>query len=368
LSGARQLAAYLPLIPLQSGPVLFPNTCAFARLPASEYPGYCYAPIPASSTPDAPGQFKQSPWTFSASAKYKITDDINVYASFGRSFRAGGNNLASLPADPLLAAVRGQQPSETSNSYELGVKGSLLDRRLRFSAAVFQQDFKNLIVQIAGVPVWSVNDRRVAPRDIIYGADARVRGFEAELAARLGDDFDFSVNATYADGKFRNALIPCQTFDASGNAIQPTAAAPIAFCRSNGSSSSQPRFNANLQAEYRVPFGNNVGYLRTLTTYRGKATNEAVKFTAQDFATVNLFAGVRIGDIADISVYAKNLFNADVELFRAASPFADFGGLVNSPTNPLGNLSPTTGSGYFETRRNALREFGLSVRVQWGSN
>jgi outer membrane receptor protein involved in Fe transport len=122
-----------------------------------------------------------------------------------------------------------------------------------------------------------------------------------------------------------------------------------------------------LQAEYRVPFGNNVGYLRTLTTYRNKATNEAVKFTAQDFATVNLFAGVRIGDVADISLYAKNVFNADVELFRAASPFADFGGLIATAQNPLGSFSPTVGSGYFETRRNALREFGLSVRVQWGS-
>ncbi len=365
LGAARQLVAYIPAVPAFG--LFFPNTCALVPGgAASQYPGYCSVPIPAGTTAAAPVLFKESPWTFSASAKYEITEDINAYASFGRSFRAGGNNLAALATtDPLLAGVRGQQPSETSNSYELGVKGTLLDNRLRFSAAVFQQDFKNLIVQISGVPV--LVNGVVTPRDIVYGADARVRGFEAELGARIGDNFDFSLNANYADGKFRDALIPCQTFTAAGIPIQPTAAAPIAFCRSNGSSSSQPRFSANLQAEYRVPFGNNVGYLRTLTTYRNKATNEAVKFTAQDFATVNLFAGVRIGDVADISLYAKNVFNADVELFRAASPFADFGGLIATAQNPLGSFSPTVGSGYFETRRNALREFGLSVRVQWGS-
>jgi len=367
LGGARQLVAYIPLVPLPSGTIFFPNTCAFVPGgAASQYPGYCSVAIAPGTTAAPPIAFEESPWTFSASAKYEITDNINAYASFGRSYRPGVNNLAAIAsADPLLAGVRGQQPSETSNSYELGLKGTLLNRRLRFSAAVFQQDFNNLIVQIAGVPV--LVNGVVQPRDITFGADARVRGFEAEIGARVSDNFDFSFSATYADGEFRNALIPCQTFDAAGNPIQPTTAAPIAFCRSNGSSSAQPRFNANFQAEYRVPFGDNVGYLRTLATYRGKATNEAVNFTADDFATVNLFAGVKIGDRVDISAFARNLFDADVELFRAASPFADFGGLIATSTNPLGSFSPTVGSGYRETRRNAPREFGLSVTVQWGS-
>lgn len=85
--------------------------------------------------------------------KWKATDEVNVYASWGRGFRSGGFNSIGTEAtinywynagyggpgelvDSKLQ-IKDQYPKEVTDSFELGSKMNLMDNRLQVNAAVF---------------------------------------------------------------------------------------------------------------------------------------------------------------------------------------------------------------------------------------
>jgi outer membrane receptor protein involved in Fe transport len=93
------------------------------------------------------------------------TDDSNFYLSFSRGFKSGGFN----PGNTSVPTF----DSETIDAIELGAKNTLFDNRLRLNMALFNYDYKNLIVgNIVGTLATNVN----IPK-------SRVRGFELELQA-----------------------------------------------------------------------------------------------------------------------------------------------------------------------------------------
>jgi len=75
-----------------------------------------------------------------------LTDDLNVYASYGRGFRSGGfnsigseatvgNEFGTYPTAPQN--LRDDYDKEVTDTVELGMKSDWLDGRLRFNAAAF---------------------------------------------------------------------------------------------------------------------------------------------------------------------------------------------------------------------------------------
>lgn len=71
------------------------------------------------------------------SLAYQGSDQVLVYANYGRGYRSGGFNSDS--SDLFDAEYDG----ETSNNYELGLKTTSKNQRLIFNAAAFIVDFKN---------------------------------------------------------------------------------------------------------------------------------------------------------------------------------------------------------------------------------
>lgn len=67
---------------------------------------------------------------------YFLADDAMAYVSAGRGFRSGGFNVPSLLFPPLYE-------DETVDTYEVGLKGTWLDRQLQVNAAVFHTDNTN---------------------------------------------------------------------------------------------------------------------------------------------------------------------------------------------------------------------------------
>ena len=64
--------------------------------------------------------------TGGAAISWEVNRDLNLYANYGRSFRAGvAATGVSTPLDPALL----QTPDETSDGFEVGVKSSLFDRK-----------------------------------------------------------------------------------------------------------------------------------------------------------------------------------------------------------------------------------------------
>lgn len=87
------------------------------------------------------------------SLAWDATDRINVFANYGKGFKAGGfNPIGGREAIIAAAVANGQSPDsvyvkdgydkEVCESYEIGTKMRLLNNHVAFNAAVFETDIK----------------------------------------------------------------------------------------------------------------------------------------------------------------------------------------------------------------------------------
>jgi iron complex outermembrane receptor protein len=90
---------------------------------------------------------------------WTMTDEVNVYASYGLGFRSGGFNALGTedllnfwfnagfggPGEAVDAQlqVTDDYDKEVSTAFELGMKSEWMDRRLRVNAAVFRSDVED---------------------------------------------------------------------------------------------------------------------------------------------------------------------------------------------------------------------------------
>ena len=185
-------------------------------------------------------------FTGTAILSYKPVDDLMVYASYSRGYKAGGFNLdrsaLKSPILPFAATTGGAQglvgnlqfDPETVQSYELGAKYS----NGPFSAGMtfFRSDFSSFqlntfngtvfLVQnvngcdsslsggdrdqskFTGVPNYNAaaaTTGACAKDDVSYGV--RTEGFELEASLVPARSFRMTAGLTYAKTKYRNNLV-----------------------------------------------------------------------------------------------------------------------------------------------------------------
>lgn len=78
---------------------------------------------------------------------YRFNDEVMTYISFADGYKAGGFNLGRVTnpaaANPLAPVLDTSFPEETVDSYELGIKSTLLNKTLRLDAAIFDQRYRD---------------------------------------------------------------------------------------------------------------------------------------------------------------------------------------------------------------------------------
>lgn len=119
--------------------------------------------------------------TFRAGFTWHMTDTLNAYASFAESFLPQfGTDRNGDPVSP-----------EESEGSEIGIKGTLLDDNLLFTAALFRTDRQNVTVS-----QFDPSDGGVYTETI---GEVRAEGFEFTSTWRVTDGFDVSANYGYTD-------------------------------------------------------------------------------------------------------------------------------------------------------------------------
>ena len=135
---------------------------------------------------------------------FQVNDQLLVYGSGTRGFKSGGFNIT------------GTEPAyrpETIWAYEVGLKSTLLDRRLQLNASAFYYDYKNLQVQ-AFTPQGTL--------DITNAASSTIKGVELEVTARPLSGLQLNVSAAYLDATYNRyvtarSTAPNVPLDLSGN-------------------------------------------------------------------------------------------------------------------------------------------------------
>lgn len=116
--------------------------------------------------------------------QFKLSDNVNTYASAAKGFRSGGFNQTGQPAyDP-----------EEVWTYELGTKMALAENRVSIDAALFYSDYSDY--QINGF----ASPTDLAPRYVNAGS-ARIRGIELAVALRPTDEWSLTFSGDYVDSE-----------------------------------------------------------------------------------------------------------------------------------------------------------------------
>ncbi|MGI8942969.1 MAG: TonB-dependent receptor, partial [Qipengyuania sp.] len=160
---------------------------------------------------------------------WKPVDDVLLYASYSRGYKAGGFNLdRSALGNPLTFNVANVDPAtlqfaeETVDAYEIGFKYA--DRNWGVSLAAFRQEFSNFQLNTFNGSVFLVQnvngcsedlggaDRDAsattgacAPEDVGPGVVAQ--GFEFEAALTPTRNVSMTLGVTHADTSYKDDLV-----------------------------------------------------------------------------------------------------------------------------------------------------------------
>ena len=131
---------------------------------------------------------------YSASAKFQISDETMIYASYGKGSKTGG--FANAPNDPTALRPDGSRTAEyrdeIARTTEIGVKiGRASGTHLNI--ALFNVDVKDFQTSLFSGTTF-----------IVKNIDVRSRGVELEAAWQATESLRFSINGTYADAINKN--------------------------------------------------------------------------------------------------------------------------------------------------------------------
>ncbi len=123
---------------------------------------------------------------------YSWTDDVSTYLKYSRGFKGSGFN-----AQFSYGQAGGIVDPEFVDSYEIGLRSTLLDRRVRFNATGFYMEYSDqqlvdYIIGPAGITFITRNE----PKTEVHGA-------EIELVAVLAEGLDLFAGLGLMDAEFK---------------------------------------------------------------------------------------------------------------------------------------------------------------------
>ena len=137
-------------------------------------------------TSNAPGSSSEGVFTFAVAPKYKINDDVTVYARVSKGYRPGGPNVISPGAPPTVPRT---YQSDSLIDYQVGLKADLLDKTVSVDASAFYIDWSRIQL-LADIDNFGVN---------INGGKAKSQGVEGTVSYVPFPGLNLSANVAYTD-------------------------------------------------------------------------------------------------------------------------------------------------------------------------
>ena len=191
--------------------------------------------------------------SWSVKLNHYVNDNLTFYAAVDNAFKQGGFN----PLVPAVFALEEFFPEiaafgrevetyddETTLSYELGMKGTLLDNRLRFAVDVFYQEFQDHQIGmpdgvVALDPLAGLFNSQLANADQVY-----TQGVEFDVTYLFAEDWEAALRGAYSDPTIDQwSTRLCE----AGEEATPDQL----YCPRDGSSlNGLPRWETNFQLAY----------------------------------------------------------------------------------------------------------------------
>jgi iron complex outermembrane receptor protein len=269
-------------------------------------------------------------FTYTLSADWKVTNNVLAYVAHRKGYRTGGFNIsATTPAQftPF-------QPEDVED-YEVGLKTSfrMSGGSGSLNIAAYTQNYRN-IQRNQGSLIGGV-----FTQTIVNAAEAKIRGFEAELVLRPTRYIDFGINLAHVDAKYVNWI---------SNGVDIT----------NSMFAGTPEWTISSNIGFTVPIGESELSIRGDLYHQTKTNNSDNNYIAAQnrisptsimpaYTLVN--GRVSLSNIGGTGVtgalWVKNLF--DVEYLAGGTELAN------------------TGLGYTAGFIGAPRTYGAELRINF---
>ena len=246
---------------------------------------------------------KVSDQRFRANVSYQANEAALVYAGWSQGFRLGraqgglasvcdanGDGIADAIGVPLADTRR--VDSDSVDSYEIGGKFTLLDRRLTIDAAAFHMDWSDIPFRVSG------GGAAVGCPFTFFTnvGDAISDGVEVQTQFRISDVWRANLGGSWTDARLADDVTRL------GLSLHKDARLP-----------GSPKFNANLGLEYAFQIAGYDAFLRADSAYIGKLYGDLLSSPntlAGDYVRVDASVRLELRSwYADL--FARNLTNED---------------------------------------------------------
>lgn len=256
---------------------------------------------------------------------FKASDKINAYATYAKSYKPIGVNVAGLPtpaAGQTLADLAVVKP-EKINHYEVGVKTAPFKNSI-LNLTFFNTDIKDFQTNVQAAEL-GVNRGYLANADKV-----RVRGAELDASFVVNSHLTLNGAATYTDGKyikFTNAPLPLEE---TGAAV---AFKDVSGTELPGASKWAGSLGGELSDNAKF-FGNSGKIFLAVDSYARSefsSSPSASKYlVVPGYAIFNARLGFRASDGLSVQFWGRNLLNKDYyeQLLPAGGNAGQYAGVI----------------------------------------
>jgi iron complex outermembrane receptor protein len=110
-------------------------------------------------------------FTYLVTPQFKVSPELMIYARLASGYRVGGLNL-----EAQLFGVPSEYKPDTTNNYEVGIKGDLFDRKLTVDASAYYIDWRHIQIYLENPLTLAAYYQN--------GGTAKSEGLELSLQAR----------------------------------------------------------------------------------------------------------------------------------------------------------------------------------------
>jgi iron complex outermembrane recepter protein len=243
-------------------------------------------------------------------------DDVLIYGSWSKGYKTGGWTTRYSTPQTFVSSFN----PEKATTYELGVKSTLLNRRLQVNAALFYTDYNGIQLnfQVGGSPT------------IANVGDGRIKGAELEIVAQPTKALTLNFALGYTDAVY-TSLDPAVAVTSGANALQAGAIVGSVLPKT-------PKWKVNFSPRYKIELGNG-GSVTLLGDYTfiSKQTNNVERTFALNRPSVSILNASLTyrdpGDQYSVTVGGTNLTNTRYVTSGSAIPA--FGAIIGSFSRPV---------------------------------
>ena len=297
--------------------------------------------------------------TDKAAIEYHFTPDLMVFADYATGYKGLAYDLTSslttrtlvtsgpYTGIPVADSIAAKQPirPERSRDYELGFKGSFLDRRATWNLTGFYEEFTGFQAQS--------RDEQTGVNELESIGKVTSSGVETELALRPVQEITFSASGSWDVAKMNDFPAgQCFAFQtvAQGcvNSQQNLSGKPLP---------NAPRWSGNLNGEYEHPlFGNTSGFVALAYRWQSRVIFNLLQDpdSVQDaYGIFNLSTGLET-EHWKLTAFVNNLFDTHYALNKGRATSY--------------NIAPTTAPSYTDAinwtpARDSFRYEGLKISM-----